>query len=208
MQVRWARQTTRLDAVVAFYRDGLGLPEIDRFTDHDGYSGVMLDLPGTGAHLEFTSTTHVAAPTPHPETLLVLYLGDRAEVDRLVAHAKATVVPSLNPYWDRTGVTVVDPRWVKPIDPALVPLAEEHRLVVSIEDNGRVGGFGANLLQLLNDENVAVPFRLHGIPQEFLDHAKREAILERIGLTAQALARKIVEDVTALDAGHSLVDAP
>ncbi|MFL6106118.1 MAG: 1-deoxy-D-xylulose-5-phosphate synthase N-terminal domain-containing protein, partial [Marmoricola sp.] len=106
------------------------------------------------------------------------------------------------------GVTVVDPRWVKPIEPALVPLAAEHRLVVSVEDNGRVGGFGSNLLQLLNDENVAVPFRLHGIPQEFLGHAKREAILERIGLTAQALARKIVEDVTALDAGHSLVDAP
>ncbi|MET3960217.1 1-deoxy-D-xylulose-5-phosphate synthase [Marmoricola sp. OAE513] len=104
------------------------------------------------------------------------------------------------------GVTVVDPRWVKPIDAALAPLAGEHRLVVSIEDNGRVGGFGANLLAFLNDAGVATPFRLHGIPQEFLDHAKREAILEKIGLTAQALARKIVEDVTALDAGHSLVD--
>jgi 1-deoxy-D-xylulose-5-phosphate synthase len=104
------------------------------------------------------------------------------------------------------GATVVDPRWVKPIDPALVPLAAEHRLVVSIEDNGRVGGFGANLLQLLNDEGVRTPFRLHGIPQEFLPHAKREAILERIGLTPQALARRIVEDVTALDSGRSLVD--
>jgi 1-deoxy-D-xylulose-5-phosphate synthase len=104
------------------------------------------------------------------------------------------------------GVTVVDPRWVKPIDPALAPLAAEHRLVVSIEDNGRVGGFGANLLQFLNDEGVTRPFRLHGIPQEFLGHAKRDAILDRIGLTAQALARRIVEDVTALDAGHSLVD--
>jgi 1-deoxy-D-xylulose-5-phosphate synthase len=104
------------------------------------------------------------------------------------------------------GVTVVDPRWVKPIDPALVPLAAQHRLVVTVEDNGRVGGFGANLLQLLNDAGVRTPFRLHGIPQEFLPHAKREAILERIGLTAQALARSIVEDVTALDAGRSLVE--
>jgi 1-deoxy-D-xylulose-5-phosphate synthase len=106
------------------------------------------------------------------------------------------------------GVTVVDPRWVKPIDPALVPLAAAHRLVVSIEDNGRVGGFGANLLALLNDEGVRTPFRLHGIPQEFLPHAKREAILERIGLTPQTLARRIVEDVTALDSGRSLVDIP
>jgi 1-deoxy-D-xylulose-5-phosphate synthase len=102
------------------------------------------------------------------------------------------------------GVTVVDPRWVKPVDPALVAAAAEHRLVVSVEDNGRVGGFGANLLQLLVDEGVSTPFRLHGIPQEFLAHAKREAILERIGLTPQALARRIVEDVTALDGGGSI----
>jgi 1-deoxy-D-xylulose-5-phosphate synthase len=104
------------------------------------------------------------------------------------------------------GVTVVDPRWVKPIDPALVPLAAQFRLVVTVEDNGRIGGFGANLLQRLTDEGVRTPFRLHGIPQEFLAHGKREAILERIGLTAQALARRIVEDVTALDSGRSLVE--
>ncbi len=97
------------------------------------------------------------------------------------------------------GVTVVDPRWVKPWDPAIVALARDHRLVVCVEDNGRVGGCGSTLLQLLNDERVQTPFRQHGIPQEFLDHAKRDAILERIGLTAQALARGIVEDVTALD---------
>ena len=95
------------------------------------------------------------------------------------------------------GVTVVDPRWVKPWDPALSSgLARDHRLVVCVEDNGRVGGCGSTLLQLLNDEQVDTPFRQHGIPQEFLDHAKRDAILERIGLTAQALARGIVEDVS------------
>ncbi|WP_166139864.1 1-deoxy-D-xylulose-5-phosphate synthase [Nocardioides ochotonae] len=94
------------------------------------------------------------------------------------------------------GVTVVDPRWVKPVDPAIVDLAREHRLVVSIEDNGRVGGVGATILQTLNDAGVSTPFRLHGIPQEFLAHAKRAAILERIGLTAQAIARGIVEDMS------------
>ena len=72
-----ARQSPRLDEVVAFYRDGLGLPEIDRFTGHAGYDGVMLDLPGTGAHLEFTATDHIPPPTAHVEDLLVLYLGDR-----------------------------------------------------------------------------------------------------------------------------------
>ena len=109
MQVRIARQTAQLDAVVAFYRDGLGLPEITRFADHDGYNGVMLDLPETAAHLEFTTTEHTPPPTPHVEDLLVLYVGDRPEVDRLVAQANASPVPSANPYWDRVGVTIADP---------------------------------------------------------------------------------------------------
>jgi 1-deoxy-D-xylulose-5-phosphate synthase len=97
------------------------------------------------------------------------------------------------------GVTVVDPRWVKPVDPALLDLAREHRLVVSVEDNGIVGGCGSVLLQTLNEAGIETPVRLHGIPQEFLSHATRSVILERIGLTAQTLARRIVEEVTALD---------
>ena len=109
MQLRIARQTGRLAAVVAFYRDTLGLPEIDRFTGHDGYDGVMLEVPGTAAHLEFTATAHTAPPGPHVESLLVLYLGDRATVDRILARAGTDPVPSANPYWDRVGVTVTDP---------------------------------------------------------------------------------------------------
>jgi 1-deoxy-D-xylulose-5-phosphate synthase len=69
--------------------------------------------------------------------------------------------------------------------------------VVSIEDNGRVGGVGASLLQLLNAEGVTTPFVLHGIPQEFLQHAERQAILDRIGLNAQTIARGIVERLAA-----------
>ena len=95
------------------------------------------------------------------------------------------------------GVTVVDPRWVKPLDRALVGLARDHRLVVSIEDNGRVGGVGASLLQLLSDDGVTTPFSLHGIPQEFLHHAERQAILDRIGLNAQTIARGVVERLAA-----------
>jgi 1-deoxy-D-xylulose-5-phosphate synthase len=103
------------------------------------------------------------------------------------------------------GVTVVDPRWVKPVDPALVDLARAHRLVVSVEDNGIVGGCGSVLLQTLNEHRVETPVRLHGIPQRFLDHAKRSALLDQIGLTAQTIALSIVEDVTAVDQGESLI---
>jgi 1-deoxy-D-xylulose-5-phosphate synthase len=104
------------------------------------------------------------------------------------------------------GVTVVDPRWVKPVNPGLVGLARDHRLVVHLEDNGRVGGCGSTLLQALTDAKVTTPIRVHGIPQEFLSHAKRQAILERIGLTPQALARGIVEDIAGLNNLAELVD--
>ena len=65
--VRVARHTERLDEVVAFYRDGLGLEEIGGFRDHDGYDGVFLGLPGTCAHLEFTAGGGARAPVPHPK---------------------------------------------------------------------------------------------------------------------------------------------
>jgi len=103
------------------------------------------------------------------------------------------------------GVTVIDPRWVKPFDPKILDLAREHKLVVSVEDNGKVGGCGSVLLQMLNEARIETPFRLHGIPQEFLHHAKRAKILADVGLTAQALARSIVEDVTSLDRDGSLL---
>ena len=103
------------------------------------------------------------------------------------------------------GVTVVDPRWVKPVDPVLIGLARGHRLAVCLEDNGIVGGVGSVFLQTLNDAGVSTPVRLHGIPQKFLHHAKRAALLNELGLDAQDIARGIVEDVTSLDDGETLL---
>jgi 1-deoxy-D-xylulose-5-phosphate synthase len=97
------------------------------------------------------------------------------------------------------GVTVVDPRWVKPVDRALVALARQYRLVVTVEDNGRVGGVGATIAQELRDAGVSVPVRDFGLPQRFLQHAKRPALLADAGLTGQNLAREIAGLVAALD---------
>ncbi|WP_169980224.1 1-deoxy-D-xylulose-5-phosphate synthase [Microbispora sp. H10836] len=98
---------------------------------------------------------------------------------------------------DAQGIsaTVVDPRWVKPLDRALVLAAAAHKLVVVVEDNGRVGGVGDAVARLLRDADVDVPMRTYGIPQRFLDHAKRAKILSEIGLTGQDLARQITEAV-------------
>ncbi len=98
---------------------------------------------------------------------------------------------------DAQGITttVVDPRWVKPLDEALAEAARAHRLVAVVEDNGRVGAVGDAVSRLLRDADCDVPVRSYGIPQEFLDHAKRAVILGRIGLTGQGLARQITEAV-------------
>jgi 1-deoxy-D-xylulose-5-phosphate synthase len=89
------------------------------------------------------------------------------------------------------GVSVVDPRWVKPVDPALVELARGYRLVVSVEDNGRVGGVGAAIAQALRDAGVSVPLRDLGIAQRFLEHGKRPQLLAELELTGPELAAQI-----------------
>ena len=93
------------------------------------------------------------------------------------------------------GVTVVDPRWVKPLDPALLAAARQHALVVTVEDNGRVGGFGDAVARLLRDSDVDTPIRTFGLEQQFLEHGERAQVLEAQGLTPQHLARRITEVV-------------
>ena len=106
-QLRIARPTDQIEAVERFYRDGLGLIEIDRFDDHDGYSGVMFGLPGANYHLEFT--THAdgsPGAAPSRENLIVLYFGSSAEaaaVAKRLAALGHDPVMAENPYWEQSG---------------------------------------------------------------------------------------------------------
>jgi catechol 2,3-dioxygenase-like lactoylglutathione lyase family enzyme len=113
-QVRIARPTDQLAEVERFYARNLGLPVIYRFTSHAGYDGVMIGLPGTDYHLEFTS--HVdgsPCPAPSRDNLLVLYFHNHAEmydaVERVTA-AGHEPVDAENPYWAAVGaLTFEDP---------------------------------------------------------------------------------------------------
>ena len=116
-QVRVARPTDRLDEVVAFYRDGLGLPELERFTGHAGYRGVVLGLPGPDHHLEFTQHDDGSpGAAPSRENLLALSFETPEQVAQVVARLAALghePVTAENPWWTEHGaVTVEDPdRW-------------------------------------------------------------------------------------------------
>ncbi|MEV6125873.1 1-deoxy-D-xylulose-5-phosphate synthase [Streptomyces violaceusniger] len=94
---------------------------------------------------------------------------------------------------DKQGIsaTVVDPRWVKPVDEELPALAERHRVVVTVEDNSRIGGVGSAVAQALRDSGVDMPVRDFGIPPRFLDHASRKEVMAEIGLTAPDIARQV-----------------
>ncbi|MER7872434.1 MULTISPECIES: 1-deoxy-D-xylulose-5-phosphate synthase [Streptomyces violaceusniger group] len=100
------------------------------------------------------------------------------------------------------GCTVVDPRWVKPVDPELPGLAARHRLVAVVEDNVRTGGVGAAVAQTLCDAEVDLPVRTFGIPEAFLAHAKRGEVLADIGLTPAEIAGRIGAALTRIDAAR------
>ena len=113
IRVRIARPTDRLEEVVAFYRDGLGLPELGRFEGHSGYDGVNLGLPGSDYHLEFTSHADGSpCRAPTVDNLLVLYVESEQAAEtaagRLADLGYSDVEPQ-NPYWDGRSITIADP---------------------------------------------------------------------------------------------------
>lgn len=112
-QIRVARPTNQLAAVVRFYRDGLGLPVIGSFKNHSGYDGVMLGLPGRDYHLEFTQHASGApCSMPSAENLLVLYVTNADQRQTLfenLASVGAEEVTPENPYWLDKSRTYADP---------------------------------------------------------------------------------------------------
>ncbi|MEU9011584.1 1-deoxy-D-xylulose-5-phosphate synthase [Streptomyces sp. NPDC048479] len=123
----------------------------------------------------------------------VLHRADDAEVLLVSVGALAAVCLQAVELLRGRGLrcTVVDPRWVKPVDEQLAPLAAQHRLVAVVEDNSRNGGVGSAVGQSLRDAGVDVPLRTFGIPEQFLAHAKRGEVLADIGLTPVEIAGRI-----------------
>jgi len=96
------------------------------------------------------------------------------------------------------GVTVLDPRWVLPVGADVLELARTHRLVLTLEDGGTHGGIGSAVSAVLRSAEIDVVCRDLGVPQRFLEHASRVELLDRLGLTAQDLARRITGWVAAM----------
>ncbi len=131
----------------------------------------------------------------------VLHRGQTRDVLVVSVGSLATMALDIADRLAAQGIaaTVVDPRWVLPVNPELVRMAAAHRLVVTLEDGVRVGGVGARILQTLRDEDVETPVHVVGLPCRFLDHGSRKQVLEEVGLTAQDVSRDVAGKVVRLD---------
>lgn len=101
------------------------------------------------------------------------------------------------------GATVIDPRWVVPVAKSVIEMSADHRLVVTIEDGIKVGGIGTRVRQDMRAAQVDTALNEIGLPDEFLEHASRAEIMERVGLTAQSIAREIVAQVVGSRVPHA-----
>ena len=146
-------------------------------------------IPEPIAAVGYRGTVDVLADAPGARVLLVGYgqfVGLALEVGQRAAA-------------QGIEVTVVDPVWALPVCQDLVDLCRGYELVVTLEDSGVVNGVGARLASELRTHDIATPVKNVGIPPRFLSHASRAEILEELGLSAQALARMVVERIAAAD---------
>ncbi|MYW62844.1 1-deoxy-D-xylulose-5-phosphate synthase [Streptomyces sp. SID8379] len=143
----------------------------------------------------------VGAPIPAVDRvggIDVLHRADDARVLLVSVGVMASVCLQTAELLAERGIncTVVDPRWVKPVDPDLAPLAAEHELVAVVEDNSKAAGVGSAVALALGEGEVDVPVRRFGIPEQFLAHAKRGEVLADIGLTPVEIAGRIGTSLT------------
>ncbi|NUR27649.1 MAG: 1-deoxy-D-xylulose-5-phosphate synthase [Catenulispora sp.] len=193
LRIAAPRDGAQLRAQLREALDVADAPTMVRFSK----GAVCDDIPAVGriGGMDVLRTTAGSKLSPD---VLVVSVGAMAGVALDVAERLAA---------QGIGATVVDPRWVKPVDPELVRLAAGHRLVVTVEDNVRVGGVGSAVAQALRDADVRTPLRDFGVPARFLDHANRGTVLEQIGLTGQRVAHEVVGLVAGLGA-PAASDAP
>jgi len=125
----------------------------------------------------------------------VLYRGESADVLLISVGAMAAIAveAASSAYREGVGVTVIDPRWVKPLPESLVRMAQRYNSVVVLEDGIRHGGIASSISELFRDASVSIPLHSIGVPLEFIEHSKRGEILSDIGITSQNIARSVVE---------------
>ena len=124
----------------------------------------------------------------------VLYRGESADVllVSIGAMAAIAVEAASQAYREGVGVTVIDPRWVKPIPESLITMARRYKSVVVLEDGIKRAGIASSISEAFREAGLNVAIHSIGIPLEFIEHSKRSEILDDLGINAQRISRDIV----------------
>ena len=124
----------------------------------------------------------------------VLYRGESADVllVSIGAMAAISVEAASQAYREGVGVTVIDPRWVKPIPESLITMARRYKSVVVLEDGIKRAGIASSISEAFREAGLNVAIHSIGIPLEFIEHSKRSEILDDLGINAQKISRDIV----------------
>jgi 1-deoxy-D-xylulose-5-phosphate synthase len=130
----------------------------------------------------------------------VLYRGESADVllVSIGAMAAITVEAAAQAYREGVGVTVIDPRWVKPLPASLITMAQRYKCAVVVEDGVRHGGIASTISEMFRDADLDIPIHSIGVPLTFIEHSKRGEILSDLGMTAQNIARDLVSWSSAI----------
>ncbi len=136
----------------------------------------------------------------------VLYRGESADVLLVSVGALAhiAVEAASQAYREDVGVTVIDPRWVKPLPLSLITMAQRYKSVVVLEDGIRHGGIASTISEMFRDAGLMVPLHSIGVPLEFIEHSKRGEVLSDLGITAQNITRSVVEWSSSVREGMQL----
>ena len=124
----------------------------------------------------------------------VLYRGESADIllVSIGAFAAMAVEAAGQAYREGVGVTVIDPRWVKPLPKSLITMAQRYKSVVVLEDGIKHGGIASTISELFRDAGLNVPVHSIGVPLEFIEHSKRAEVLADLGITVQNITRSLV----------------
>ncbi len=124
----------------------------------------------------------------------VLYRGESADVllVSVGAMAKICVEAASQAYREGVGVTVIDPRWVKPLPVSLLTMAQRYKSVVVVEDGIKHGGIASTISEMFREAGLDVPIHSIGVPLEFIEHSKRGEILTDLGITSQNITHQLV----------------
>ena len=128
------------------------------------------------------------------EGIDVLYRGESADIllVSVGAFAAMAVESAGQAYREGVGVTVIDPRWVKPLPTALVTMAQRYKSVVVLEDGIKHGGIASTISEMFRDAGLTVPVHSIGVPLAFIEHSKRAEVLQDLGITVQNITRSLV----------------